>query len=164
MEDNKKLKKGIIKLYQRHARDSQNDTELREENTSDATKEYQRHRVYLEKSVDSLKRKLVKDMRVHKKDNLRIMQENITLIAEINELRRDIRYAKDLELRVESLDEELELDAKLAQQRKQIQSLQRKVGQQAPNRASLLPPGSASRGKRSAPTDDFTPREEEVQQ
>ena len=34
-------------------------------------------------------------MRVHKKDNQRIMQENIALIKEINELRREIKNMKD---------------------------------------------------------------------
>jgi polyhydroxyalkanoate synthesis regulator phasin len=41
--------------------------------------------------VESLKRKLVKDADSHKTDNNRIMNENVTLIREINELRREIK-------------------------------------------------------------------------
>merc|ERR1719183_2646728 len=48
-------------------------------------KEYNRTRDYLEKSVDSLKRKLQKDSEVHRIDNMRIMQENVSLIREIND-------------------------------------------------------------------------------
>jgi len=45
--------------------------------------------------VDSLNDKLTKDMRVHKKDKARILQENIALIQEINQLRREIRSTQD---------------------------------------------------------------------
>merc|ERR1711937_542850 len=57
---------------------------------TDSQKEYNRQRTYLEKSVDSLKRKLAKDSEVHRIDNMRIMQENVSLIREINDLRREI--------------------------------------------------------------------------
>jgi len=40
----------------------------------DIQKEYNRQRDYLEKTVDSLKRKLSKDMDLHKTDSMRIMQ------------------------------------------------------------------------------------------
>lgn len=53
-----------------------------------------RQREYLEKTVDTLKRKLAKDSELHRSDNLRIMQENTALIREINELRREIRALK----------------------------------------------------------------------
>lgn len=36
--------------------------------------EYNRQREYLEKTVDNLKRKLNKDMELHRTDNMRIMQ------------------------------------------------------------------------------------------
>ena len=53
--------------------------------------------------MDSLNYKLAKDMRVHKKDNQRIMQENIALIKEINELRREIKNMKDRQRAREAL-------------------------------------------------------------
>merc|ERR1719217_552019 len=44
---------------------------------------------YLEKSVESLKRKLQKDSEVHRQDNMRVMQENVSLIREINDLKHE---------------------------------------------------------------------------
>merc|ERR1712151_767102 len=61
---------------------------------TDMQKEYNRQRDYLEKSVDSLKRKLEKDSQAHRIDNMRIMQENVSLIREINDLRREINALK----------------------------------------------------------------------
>merc|ERR1712187_805224 len=60
----------------------------------DIQREYGRQREYLEKSVDSLKKKLLKDSDVHRSDNMRILQENVGLIREINDLRREIEYLK----------------------------------------------------------------------
>merc|ERR1719311_567354 len=59
----------------------------RQELDQDIQKEYQRQKEYLEKSVESLKRKLQKDSEVHRQDNMRVMQENVSLIREINDLR-----------------------------------------------------------------------------
>ena len=56
--------------------------------------EYSRQREYLEKSVESLKRKLNKNMELHRSDNMRMMSENVALIKEINELRREIKGMK----------------------------------------------------------------------
>ena len=53
--------------------------------------EYARQRDYLERGVDVLKRKLARDSELHRSDNLRIMQENVALIKEINELRRELK-------------------------------------------------------------------------
>lgn len=53
-------------------------------------REFNRQREYLEKSVESLKRKLAKDMEMHRSDNARLMRENVQLTKEINELRREI--------------------------------------------------------------------------
>merc|ERR1712176_415607 len=61
---------------------------------SDILREYNRQTDYLEKSVESLKRKRLKGSDVHRRDNNRILQENVALIREINELRREIDYLK----------------------------------------------------------------------
>merc|ERR1719262_1506514 len=66
----------------------------RQELDQDIQKEYQRQKEYLEKSVESLKRKLAKDSEVHRQDNMRIMQENVSLIREINDLRKEINFLK----------------------------------------------------------------------
>jgi hypothetical protein len=53
--------------------------------------EYARQRNYLEKTIDSLKRKLAADSEAHRADELRIMSQNVSLIRELNELRREIK-------------------------------------------------------------------------
>ena len=40
--------------------------------------------------MESLKRKLAKDMEMHRTDNARFMRENVALTKEINQLRREI--------------------------------------------------------------------------
>ena len=57
--------------------------------------EYSRQREYLEKSVESLKKKLTKNQELHRSDNARMMQENVALIKEINELRREVKGFRD---------------------------------------------------------------------
>lgn len=53
--------------------------------------EYARQRNYLEKTIESLKRKLAADAEAHRTDELRIMGQNVSLIRELNELRREIK-------------------------------------------------------------------------
>ncbi|XP_024523319.1 cilia- and flagella-associated protein 57 [Selaginella moellendorffii] len=53
-----------------------------------------RQRDYLERTVDSLQRKLSKDSDSSHKNHLRIMRENVTLIKELNELRRELKVMK----------------------------------------------------------------------
>ena len=61
-QDAKALKDAVKKLYQRHCSDDLTPTEV----DADIQKEYNRQREYLEKSVESLKRKLHKDMESHR--------------------------------------------------------------------------------------------------
>merc|ERR1711959_511151 len=86
----KQLKEGVALLYREYVQSGVKKLEL----DADTQKEYNRQRDYLEKSVDSLKRKLQKDSEVHRIDNMRIMQENVSLIREINDLRREINFLK----------------------------------------------------------------------
>merc|ERR1712137_1206550 len=60
----------------------------------DIQREYNRQRDYLEKSVANLKRKLLKDSDVHRLDNQNIIQENVGLIRQISELRKEIDTLK----------------------------------------------------------------------
>eukprot|EP00217_Crustomastix_stigmatica_P010708 CAMPEP_0183813298 /NCGR_PEP_ID=MMETSP0803_2-20130417/52843_1 /TAXON_ID=195967 /ORGANISM="Crustomastix stigmata, Strain CCMP3273" /LENGTH=1181 /DNA_ID=CAMNT_0026058151 /DNA_START=28 /DNA_END=3573 /DNA_ORIENTATION=- len=84
------LKESVRNLYQKHVTEKVQPAVVEE----DVQKEYNRQREYLEKSVESLKRKLHKDVELHRTDNMRIMQENVTLIKEINELRRELKALK----------------------------------------------------------------------
>merc|ERR1712185_297232 len=82
MGEPKQLKEAVALLYSKYVQTGVKKLEL----DTDSQKEYNRQRDYLEKSVDSLKRKLQKDSEVHRIDNMRIMQENVSLIREINDL------------------------------------------------------------------------------
>merc|ERR1711937_841100 len=90
IQEPKQLKEAVALLYSKYVQTGVKKLEL----DTDSQKEYNRHRDYLEKSVDSLKRKLQKDSEVHRIDNMRIMQENVSLIREINDLRREINFLK----------------------------------------------------------------------
>merc|ERR1719163_1803849 len=86
----KELKENVASLYRKYVQSGVKSIEV----DTDMQKEYNRQRDYLEKSVDSLKRKLEKDSQVHRIDNMRIMQENVSLIREINDLRREMHALK----------------------------------------------------------------------
>merc|ERR1712048_24758 len=90
IQDPKLLKDSVTGLYKKYVPNGIKKQEL----DSDIQREYNRQRDYLEKSVESLKRKLLKDSEVHRTDNMRVLQENVALIREINELRREINYLK----------------------------------------------------------------------
>jgi WD40 repeat protein len=85
-----KLKEEVKKLYYKHV--NQNIT--KQEMDYDIQNEYDRQRAYLEKTVESLKKKLIKATETSKAENMRIMHENVVLINEINTLRREVRTLK----------------------------------------------------------------------
>lgn len=104
LNDAPSLKEGIKKLYQKFVTAAPNQSSVQSNNSvEDMHRDHQRQRHYLEKSVDSLNYKLTKDMQIQKKDHQRIMQENIILITEINNLRREIRHIKDAQKARETL-------------------------------------------------------------
>merc|ERR1712217_943923 len=90
IQEPKQLRESATALYKKYVPNGIKKQEL----DSDIQREYNRQTDYLEKSVESLKRKLLKDSDVHRQDNTRILQENVALIREINELRREIDYLK----------------------------------------------------------------------
>jgi len=90
IQEPKQLKESLTALYKKYVPNGVKKQEL----DSDIQREYNRQRDYLEKSVESLKKKLLKDSDVHRQDNTRILQENVSLIREINDLRREIDYLK----------------------------------------------------------------------
>ncbi|XP_071118876.1 cilia- and flagella-associated protein 57-like [Haliotis cracherodii] len=91
IQDPKMLKESIKALYQKHV---QEDITESASVDADIQKEYSRQREHLERSVASLRKKLEKDSEIHKADNVRIMQENVSLIKEINDLRRELKIAR----------------------------------------------------------------------
>ncbi|XP_041912329.1 cilia- and flagella-associated protein 57-like isoform X1 [Alosa sapidissima] len=56
--------------------------------------EYARHQEHLERSLASMKQKLARTSMGHSTENVKIMQENVTLITEINNLRGELRLLR----------------------------------------------------------------------
>merc|ERR1711985_61276 len=134
----KHLKEAVAALYRKYVQNPVRSIDL----DTDAQKEYNRQRTYLEKSVDSLKRKLSKDSQVHRIDNMRIMQENVSLIREINDLRREINFLKHEQVSLQVSEKrakagsQLEsqralLEKELAAQREELRQLQVQVNPDA---------------------------------
>lgn len=96
-DSHKKLKKSTIKLYKKYIQDDLSMNQKSGGNDeSDVQSDYNRQREYLEKSVESLKRKLAKDMELHRNENQRLMREGVSLTQEINDLRRELHIARAL--------------------------------------------------------------------
>jgi len=58
--------------------------------------------VFLEKTIENLKRKLKKDTDAHRADVARVLGENVALLKEVNELRREAKQARQREKAVAS--------------------------------------------------------------
>jgi hypothetical protein len=84
----------LKKLYQKYCKDVIHAEETIE---VDIQQEYARQREYLERTVSSLRKKVAKDQGLHRIDNVHIMQENVALIKEINQLRKDLRGVRQRE-------------------------------------------------------------------
>ncbi|XP_068949908.1 cilia- and flagella-associated protein 57-like [Petaurus breviceps papuanus] len=77
---------------------------------TDLQQEYIRQREHLERNLATLKKKVLKENELHRTDNVRIMQENVSLIKEINELRRELKITRT---QVHDLESALRLIKKL---------------------------------------------------
>ncbi|XP_076813301.1 cilia- and flagella-associated protein 57-like [Clavelina lepadiformis] len=91
LQEPKKLKESIKKIYDTHVHDDSAESVSVD---TDIQKEYSRQREHLERSVASYRKKLAKDTEIHRADNVRIMQENVSLIKEINDLRRELKLTR----------------------------------------------------------------------
>uniref|UniRef100_A0A8C8F0J8 EML-like second beta-propeller domain-containing protein n=1 Tax=Oncorhynchus tshawytscha TaxID=74940 RepID=A0A8C8F0J8_ONCTS len=90
IQEPKRLKESIRDLYDRYTQQS----DVVRHVDPNVQREYARQRDHLERNVASLKRKLAQDSVVHHADNVKIMQENVTLISEVNDLRRQLHLAR----------------------------------------------------------------------
>ena len=90
----KKLAASVTELYQKHV----TATDVADKSLDeDVQKEFARQRVFLEKTVENLKKKLKKDVDAHRADVARVHGENVALLKEVNELRREAKHAKQRE-------------------------------------------------------------------
>ena len=98
----------------------------------DIQTEYNRQREYLEKTVEGMKRKIHKDAEGHRGDFMRVMQENVSLIKEINELRREIKALKTSQTAKgrPAKKEGKQGDRELEHQREIIAQLRSEMGEQ----------------------------------
>jgi WD40 repeat protein len=87
IQEPKKLKEDMKLLYQKHV----NKTIEKQGLHFDILSEYERQKNYLDKTVESLKNKLVKATETSKTETNRVIQENMELIKEINMLRKDVK-------------------------------------------------------------------------
>jgi cilia- and flagella-associated protein 57 len=99
----------------------------------DAQREYNRERDYLERTVSGLKRKLVKDSETNRSDRTRIIGENVVLIKEINELRREVKTLnasrKNLDVTALAASAEQESKRELDIQRAEMVRLRGRIDQ-----------------------------------
>ncbi|XP_061488605.1 cilia- and flagella-associated protein 57 isoform X1 [Rhineura floridana] len=92
IQEPKKLKEGIRDIYEKYVQKADMveivgvDTDLHQE--------YTRQREHLERNLATLKKKVIKEGEIHRADYVRIMQENVSLIKEINELRRELKVTR----------------------------------------------------------------------
>ncbi|XP_010011942.1 PREDICTED: WD repeat-containing protein 65-like, partial [Nestor notabilis] len=97
IQEPKKLKNEIRELYTKYVQES----DLIEIAQKDLQPECMRQREYLERNLAALKKKLVKNQETHRGAYMHIMQENMSLIKEINDLRQELKAAltqlRDLE-------------------------------------------------------------------
>ncbi|NWS73884.1 CFA57 protein, partial [Crotophaga sulcirostris] len=92
IQDSKRLKDGICELYTKYGQQSATvDTEAVD---TDLQQKYTRHQECLERNLEALKKKVVKDQKLHEAAHIRIVQENVSLIKEINELRRELKVTR----------------------------------------------------------------------
>lgn len=102
IQDPKQLKESIRELFEAHVQDDYTETSASKD--MDIQKEYARQREHLERSVQSLRKKMAVDSEIHRVENVKVMQENNALIKEINDLRRELKMDRtmihDLEMAI----------------------------------------------------------------
>ncbi|DBA01209.1 TPA: hypothetical protein N0F65_002344 [Lagenidium giganteum] len=89
LEEKKALKNSVMALNKKYEEGVVADTK---EPNSQA--EYNRQREYLEKEVESLKRKIMKGMSINETELHRLQRENALLTTQVNELRREFHTVK----------------------------------------------------------------------
>ena len=87
ISNKKLLKNDIINLHKKYVLDEMRTSR----GEADIQKQYAAERKYLEKSVNYLRIMIAKDSNNHKQEYTRYMKENVTLLQEINDLRKEVK-------------------------------------------------------------------------
>ncbi|CAK9865196.1 unnamed protein product [Sphagnum jensenii] len=90
IQDPTHLKVAVIEMFDKYVKDNVIIVPI----DKDYETENARQRDFLERTVANLKYKLSKELEVHHSSHLKILEENICLIKELNELRREIKLIK----------------------------------------------------------------------
>jgi hypothetical protein len=77
----------VIRLHKKYVKEEVKN----EAGDTDLHREYASKRRYLENNVNYLRQMLQKDQEVHKKDHNKIMSENVILLQEINDQRKEVK-------------------------------------------------------------------------
>lgn len=111
VQDPKKLAANVKSLYTKHCVEAKAEEHSMDE---DVQLEHNRQRDFLERNISSLKKKLAKAEELHRTETTRIMRENVALIKEINDLRKELRNSK---LTAQKLEGTLKTTRTLAEMR-----------------------------------------------
>lgn len=171
----KALKASIVSLHKKYVLE-----EVRtNKGEADLQKEYAANRKYLEKSVNYLRIMIAKDSSNHKQEYTRYMKENVTLLQEINDLRKEVKtldntykmqrgkqgstMGSKFSVHEEAKDKQSALDAentkKLNMQDEIIQQLSNELAKLQEDNATLNARARSSRGARKLPPIDRTQEE-----
>ncbi|XP_068598729.1 cilia- and flagella-associated protein 57 [Brachionichthys hirsutus] len=92
IQEPRKLKDSVQAIHARYV--AQSDGVDRSSDDEDDVQAFRQQREHLEKTVSSLKSRLAKSAEEHDKVHAKITKENVTLITEINELRKELSLTK----------------------------------------------------------------------
>lgn len=98
IQEEKKLKEAVLKLYEKFVR---NEIQAKVSTTEN---QYVRQCEHLERTISGLRKKLKKVNKVHQQDTSRIMSNNVDLISEINGLKKELKYLEYLEKEVKKME------------------------------------------------------------
>eukprot|EP00055_Hartaetosiga_balthica_P003769 m.8941 g.8941 ORF g.8941 m.8941 type:complete len:1202 (-) comp3312_c0_seq1:127-3732(-) len=94
----KDLVKQVREMHRKHCVEEQEQGTPIDE---DIQEEHNRQRDFLEKNITALKKKLRMSEEARKSESTKIMSENVTLIKEINDLRKELKMSKSLKKQLE---------------------------------------------------------------
>ncbi|NXK61399.1 CFA57 protein, partial [Sylvietta virens] len=89
ISDARKMKEGIRELYTKYVH--QSDMVEAQAEDADLQQQYKKEQEYNERHLAVLRKKVMKDKEMHHTAYMRILQENVSLIKEINNLRQELR-------------------------------------------------------------------------
>ncbi|XP_029288716.1 LOW QUALITY PROTEIN: cilia- and flagella-associated protein 57 [Cottoperca gobio] len=92
IQEPKKLKDSVQTIHARYV--ALTDGVDKSGMDEDIQRAFCRQRDHLERTVDSLKTRLLKSAEEHEKVYVKLMKENVTLITEINDLRKELRLVR----------------------------------------------------------------------